>query len=393
MDAPQTAPLGDDAQQLPLAAATPAIRRQPVQLVNIRTPARGRATHEHIAQDIGGLTPTPPGGFPEIHHAMHDALTRGMDPNCIRSPETAANDPVLYVQVFNIGYPASLQQARELTREITAAITAFSGETGFVVVPPVPPQGARLNPRDLPLTWPILGLTGGTVDRAATQHTLSYQTITLFAYRQTQAIPRWTIRLIGFTHNVGNQIQTMVREAFETGPIRRCIEEMAAENPDFAPWMEPSLRADALLHTLQVDVFVMSSGAIFANILMDSPTADPEVRRAWIEELHMIEFRSPYNAPARAQHTTRCEGCHSVAHPTHLCPFPHIPGWNGPQAGSGTYSANPAPGQHGADSLNAAEPSNRSMGSTRGGYNGPYAARGRNGRGRGHGRGFRRGAF
>ena len=71
----------------------------------------------------------------------------------------------------------------------------------------------------------------------------------------------------------------------------------------------------------------MNNGAIFMNTLMDSPTTDPNIQQAWIDELHTMEFCSPYNAPAHAQHTTQCEGYYSVAHPMHLCPFPYTPGW------------------------------------------------------------------
>ncbi|TFK77854.1 hypothetical protein K466DRAFT_607613 [Polyporus arcularius HHB13444] len=92
--------------------------------------------------------------------------------------------------------------------------------------------------------------------------------------------------------------------------------------------------------TLRVTVYTLDNDTVVANVFLRSPTQSIRTRRRWILELRDITFGSYHTAIARARRISSCTGCLGVDHPSHLCPFPRMLGWNGPDAAGGpSYAA------------------------------------------------------
>ena len=76
------------------------------------------------------------------------------------------------------------------------------------------------------------------------------------------------------------------------------------------------------------------------NILSNNPPSSNPY--AWTDLriiLTSLQYHTPMDGTGTSLRLTPCAICHSYSHPTGLCPFPKIPGWNGPtprQRGSTT---------------------------------------------------------
>ena len=222
----------------------------------------------------------------------------------------------------------NIRQNRLTAEHLRTAVQAITGEVGFYVVPPerdlATPPG-----RDVPYPWAIRNIspTGGQriVDRAV----WSFPDITFFAQARLLAFPRWLVALEGFVDDDEAAITRTIHTVLKRPEHRRMISEMLAANPGYTGRNRDNA-IQAILDSLQVEVLTLNNGNIIANIYMDSPTRDIRRWRAWVAHLRSIEYGDYTNATATPREVRRCLGCRSTAHPTHLCPFPTLPGWNGP---------------------------------------------------------------
>lgn len=76
---------------------------------------------------------------------------------------------------------------------------------------------------------------------------------------------------------------------------------------------------------------------VFSDFL---PSTDPY---AWTDvhlALKALPYPSEYDGTGVYTRLAPCSLCRSYTHPTGLCPFPNIPGWNGPKWRSRTQPAN-----------------------------------------------------
>jgi len=69
------------------------------------------------------------------------------------------------------------------------------------------------------------------------------------------------------------------------------------------------------------------------NIFAMSPTNDAKTRMNLRGYLHLLEYPTGLEGRGIAAALFPCQICHSLAHPCGLCPFPHIPQWNGLKLG------------------------------------------------------------
>ncbi|KAG1840414.1 hypothetical protein C8R48DRAFT_781762 [Suillus tomentosus] len=67
------------------------------------------------------------------------------------------------------------------------------------------------------------------------------------------------------------------------------------------------------------------------NIFTASPTNDAKTWTNLRGYLHLLEYPTGLDGCGTAAALYPCQICHSLAHPHGLCPFPHIPQWNGPK--------------------------------------------------------------
>ncbi|TFK79003.1 hypothetical protein K466DRAFT_606481 [Polyporus arcularius HHB13444] len=112
---------------------------------------------------------------------------------------------------------------------------------------------------------------------------------------------------------------------------------MIRANPDFAGW-DVDEAVDEVLNSLRVETFQLSNGSYVANIFITRlPTRSMRQWRRWVANLRSRRYPSFAIGTGRVRYIAPCGGCRSVSHLAHLCPFPTIPGWNGPAPGEGVF--------------------------------------------------------
>ncbi|KAH9847293.1 hypothetical protein C2E23DRAFT_890111 [Lenzites betulinus] len=287
------------------------------------------------ARPAFSFTPTPPGGFPEIHQPAPEGLIRDLDPSRVRAIWEQPEGTAILFQVANVGFPRP-GQSRVLTEVLTDVLQHITGESNFIVVAPEPTWTPNPMERGSPTCWAALRLSKQAVSRITSQRVWSCREITIYAYERTLRIPRHLATIGGYAHNSDNDIESTIRETFAGDAIWPIIVQLVQANPRFAHTSAEEA-ADAIVESLDVRVTKLSNGNINAAVYCDSPTASAERWVQWRDYILTVPFRSLINSPGIARPVGTCGGCHSADHTTHTCPFPEIEGWNAPLPGTGRY--------------------------------------------------------
>ncbi|KAH9858432.1 hypothetical protein C2E23DRAFT_879929 [Lenzites betulinus] len=288
------------------------------------------------------FTPTPVGGFPEVVTNEPDDLLAGLPMARIAAVRDPATGNTLGVHVFNAGFP-SARDLRPMSAAITETIQGFTGELTFLLVPPevewaVPPERRP----DPPITWIVLGLSSAAVERLAEQRVISTPAITLLLYRPVTSVPRFLFLAGGFAHDHNNSVMHAIWTVFSGPRVLPGILNLAQSNSAFIG-MHPEDVARQILGSLEVRVTTLRNGNIIAAIFCDSPTSSPPRWREWRDSISRLPFPSSFNSTGFARRAGRCRGCHGSDHPTYLCPFQDVPGWNTPTPGAHWAQTGPPP--------------------------------------------------
>ncbi|RDX46664.1 hypothetical protein OH76DRAFT_1420072 [Lentinus brumalis] len=291
------------------------------------------------SDDVGTrLEPTdePEGGFPAIHRDDPEAGLRGMATDWIREMWSDPPNSVVLVDVFNYRYSEDDAYNRRVEESLRRAFEFISNESGFDVVPPEPEDGARTRARNLPTLWAIRGLTPEGVARALERRTWSFPSISFHTSPRSTPIPRWIMMLEGFLNDNERNIRAAILRVLEEPEMRRWLERMVSSNPDFAGW-QADRAVCAVMRTLHIETMQLGNGNYVTNVFIRSPTRDRREWRRWVADLRARRYRSFANGTGRVRYVAACGGCRSVGHPMHLCPFPRVRGWNGPEQGQGVF--------------------------------------------------------
>ncbi len=299
-------------------------------------------------EDEESPTPIPREGDPEVHRQDPETFLQGMSDDWVREVWADTPGTSFTLHTFNPRFTRSYGSNRRTAADIRSAVRRITNETNFRVI--APDQSPNNRGRG-PLAWAVTGLSREGVDIILRRRTWSFKTIMFFPQRRALEIPSHLLSLEGFLEDNVEGIHAAVRSTFERPQIRQRIEQMLRANPEYAtiPIDEAFRR---LMSSLRVTVYTLDNDTVVANVFLCSPTRSVRVWRQWVQELRVLTFGSYHTAIARARRISTCAGCSGTDHPTHLCPFPGMQGWNGPeQAGGSSYSTSEQPS---ADRLNSA---------------------------------------
>ncbi len=298
---------------------------------NVPDAVRRRGTLANAEEN--GPTPIPFEGDPEVHQHDPESHLRGMSDDWIQEVWADPEDTSITLSTFNPRFTRSYGTNRRTASDIRQAIASITGESGFLVIAPDQAQGHRGRG---PHEWAVTGLTTDGVGLLLRRRVWSLKQITFFPRRRSLETPRLLLALEGFLDDSIANIQNAVRSTFERPLVRHRIEQLINANPEFSnvPADEAYRR---VMSSLRVSVYTLDNGTVVANVFMRSPTLSIRVWRLWIQELRNLIFGSYHTAIARARRITICAGCSGADHPSHLCPFARMQGWNGPD-GAGGYS-------------------------------------------------------
>ncbi|KAH9854513.1 hypothetical protein C2E23DRAFT_690271, partial [Lenzites betulinus] len=272
--------------------------------------------------------PPPEGGLPVVALGAPDALFEGLARSRLAVLWNEDQDTMLMAHIYNSGHLRP-GQARPLTDVMMAAIRCITGESTAIVVPPEPDWVAIPGRRATPTGWALLHLSPESTQTLLERRVWSSPAITFLVYPRSLVIPRFLLTLTGFAHR--HDILQTIWDGFRGEVILPTIYTLIRTNPRYAG-VDPDVAAEQVLATIEVTIDELQNGNIHARVYMESPTASPRRWVEWRDFLSTIPFESNINATATAARPTQCAGCHGVDHPSHLCPFHDVPGWNAPRA-------------------------------------------------------------
>ncbi|RDX45044.1 hypothetical protein OH76DRAFT_1421025 [Lentinus brumalis] len=351
------------------------------------------ALRERAGPEDAAPTPVPNGGFPTIHRDDPETALRGMAVDWIREVWSDAPNTDVLVQIYNYRYTEDDILNGRIADALRHAFEQLSGEQGFDVVPPEPEDGSSRRQRDLPSIWVIRGLSPRGTLHATRRGFWSFPYISFAALPRAMPSQEWLFTLEGFLEGNEDKIRAAVLRVLREEGIQQWMAEMVSDNPGYEG--RSTRRAlEEIYDSLRVETMQLSNGTYIANVFIRSPTRNVKEWRRWVAELRSRRYRSFSIGTGRVRYISPCSGCTSVSHPVHLCPFPRIAGWNGPEPGDGVFGERRerregrpltahGPMRRGAGSCQGTGQDGRNGGTYRGPgpQQGPPGDRGRNERG------------
>lgn len=301
------------------------------------------------------FTATPAGGWPTIHHDGPRGAFEGLSAARLRVYEQASRRTSVFFRIYNSSRTPG-QQSRSITAQLRPLITAATGETDFTIIAPEPEIGWTPAQGPLPVTWLVINLSPEGALTLANQ-VWSSDAVTMLPIRNPDEPTDYLMSVGGWSHNDNNDIEHTIRQIFHSPAVTPAIRALVAHNPRYQH-LHPDVATQNILNSLRIVIHVLDNGNIIATIYSTPPTADPDQWALWINHARAVLFYSDTNTTGSARRPTRCAGCHSIDHPTHRCPFPTIPGWNGPAAAgsgliAGPMAMNALPGLPAGNPFNA----------------------------------------
>ncbi len=317
----------------------------------------------------------PATGLSPLHFEDPEALLKGLAAERVHVIFRQPQCTIVLARIFNGGVPRA-HNIKLQSDALAEAITAITSASDFIVVPPAQAWNSELSHQDQPETWAILRLEPSQVRILVRQMLWSSSKITFMVFNRDMRFGRFLGRIGYYTHNVDQDIENSIATAFHGPLILPSIRSLVASHPNMTP-ADLDDTVERVLDSLRVTVITYPNGNIIANVYCDSPTFSVESWRTWVSYVHTVPFWSDLNPTGTFLRSIRCGGCSGADHPSFMCPYPLLPGWNGPAPGDASIE-----GPSGTQMI---------VGSTsngRGVSHGPHPYRGGNVRGRrGRGRG------
>ncbi|KAI0708426.1 hypothetical protein C8Q76DRAFT_799693 [Earliella scabrosa] len=341
---------------------------------------RGRGAGEEALDEDPSLVPMSV--FRRIQLSDLESHLRGLDDRWVRAMWRDPPNTTALINIFNYTFTTSTAVNRTTAMALREAVRQITGERAFHVVPPDPAPGA-VQAGQPPILWAIRGLSPVGWTTLVRFGLWTSGAISFHAMPTALELPDWLLSLENLTSDDPLEIERTVRGTLERGAPRAHIRALLQGNRDFAgvPLDEAF---QTIMATLRIQVLTLGNGNLIANVYMRPPTRNAARWREWVRSLRSMSFGIYLGATAHPRRITMCAGCHSVDHPTHLCPFTRLPGWQGPEAGTGnigSYSlaisggTNTTPPVAGPSRARGAERTNPRTPSRRGGRGGRGGSR------------------
>lgn len=266
-----------------------------------------------------------------------EAIIRGVKKAWIEAVWSDPTGSVVLVEVFNFQYTDNVQTNRVVVETLKRFVFVITGEDQVHIVPPELDETTRRGARDAPRVFAIRGLTPSGEEALLSRFPWSFRAISFFVYKREVGPDTWLFSLEGFLDENTQAITSAVRGTLEEPEQWQRLVDLTRGNPDFRG-LAGTERANKVLDSIVVKTWRLSNGNIVTNVFILPPTRDIPKWRQWADDLRAKRYGNFINGTGTVRRVSNCLGCNSVEHPTHLCPFHDLPGWNGPRAGTGTYS-------------------------------------------------------
>lgn len=288
----------------------------------------------------GGERPMPTPAhlrIPLVHKDDPEMLLRGVSSNWIRAMWTKTlAKKAIPVYVYNYRYTDSVAYNRLVAKALRHAAATITGNHEVRAVPPEPEHEDDVR-GDEALLWALRDLTEDDAEVLLSRPVWSFAGITFFPVSKEVGPDRWVFSLEGFLDDDAAAIRDAVQRVLLEDENAEIIERLTRRNPDLRD-MSSALRVRAIVSSVNVTTWTTSGDNVIANVFIRPPTRVTRLWRAWVARLRTRRYGNYVNGTGVVRWLSHCLGCRSTDHPTHLCPFPDLPGWNGPDAGSGSFT-------------------------------------------------------
>lgn len=284
------------------------------------------------------FTPKPPNGFPRIHGDRPFFLFANQ-PAAQRQAWSNMPGPKLGIQVYDED-ASNPTNAIRLAGTLAATIEHLFNIQNVAIATP---QIATLPtlPHSPPFTFLAHNFSQDVASAMLQQGTYSSKAITFHVFKICWTLPRFICGFTGFTSNDELAIKVAFRDILQEANAIDFVTDLTSDNPHYRN-LPPGKAFYRILNSLEVQILDnrLPGGvrAPIVNIYIDSPTVDPAKWMLWRNFIFSLKISTDFLGTAVGLPNRPCSGCHSADHPRGLCPFPSIPGWNGPSSTS--YNAN-----------------------------------------------------
>ncbi len=287
-------------------------------------------------------TPAPPfDAAPRVYKDAPEMFIRGLSTKWLGSMWSEQKGISLLTVVYNYDYTDDDVYTRLIATALKSAATRISGDEGIKAVPPEP-KHENMRKRDAPFLWGLRGFSPEGAERMRASPFWSFKAVSFYIVDKEVRPDEWAFSLVGFLDDDAKEITRAVRGVLAEDEHIATIAKLTKRNPDFRGMREDQ-RVKIILGSVRVDTWTMSNNCVVANVYIRPPTRMIAKWCNWIDRLRSLKYSNYSNGTGRVRHIAHCAGCRSVNHPTHLCPFQEVAGWNGPNAGDPSFTRLPLP--------------------------------------------------
>jgi hypothetical protein len=271
--------------------------------------------------------------MPKVHDAHPTAALDLVDIKALDEWDKLPHGKLVAIPFDNVLARLPNKQS-EISGGILAAATEITQSQEIGIAVPRPNDKAKRSNRTL-ATFLIYNLSGMQYQTLIQQEVWSSVDTTFQVTPPTPSLPNFLFSISGLSTMDVTFVCSVVKGVW-----------FDEQSQDFLHQLQPPVIEETdkfrdniqeLLNSVEVKrIDIKEAGNILSprfNILVNSDLIPDH--KTWAQVRNYLANRT-YDTPVQGQGTTHitefdCGICHGVDHPRGLCPFPAIPGWNGPQ--------------------------------------------------------------
>jgi len=287
------------------------------------------------------FTPLPPGGFPPTHRSLPAEFLVNLHPDTMKAWRILPQ-PKFFVRFFDYDRKDGTSKHLGLVAKLQKSLEIIASHVGAPKAKPKIslPSAPAVTGAAWPTTFLVYKTSLELCNAVLSQRVWSVPQVTFEAYPfESNIIPSIILCLAGYICPDEDTVVVSVSAAWVQSPALNELAEILMKYDPVFSGMGALLRARNAIQSMAASVrsepldFKTPGGNPSPrwNIYVTSPTSHIF---AW-SKIQAHVFKMTYPSILSGTATTRqlfsCAICHSFNHPQGLCPFPDIPGWNGPQ--------------------------------------------------------------
>ncbi|KAF8636174.1 hypothetical protein AX17_003734 [Amanita inopinata Kibby_2008] len=277
------------------------------------------------------LTPAPPKGFPEVHGLDAVEILRYVSQVSRNNWASVPSNKIL-VYLANDKPVYNTDERMERIRAFLNAI--FPSHPSITIDCPVPRKKMMRALIHKPVfPYLIAGLTDRQKDILLSRRVWSTKTISFFAIPFKPPVSSYALTLAGIflnpPHEHVNTVAADVRETLSASRRVRYFIEGCNDNIDNAIEDKFSFILDSISVRGQWLYLNKQLSAIFF-VYIHPPTKLSSYHRRWLAMLRRIRYVTSFGIGEHVMNEWKCNVCKGFDHPTGLCRYPSLPGWNPP---------------------------------------------------------------